>query len=229
MIKLTDVTKTYTTESIKTEVLKGINLEVKDGEFIAIMGASGSGKSTLLHIIGGMDSLTSGEYMYNDEHISEFSVKKLNDFRRNKIGFVFQNAALIKYISVYENVEVPLLSGNLKTSQRKKTVREYLDKTGVLELEHKLPMHLSGGEQMRVALARALVAGNELILADEPTGALDQDNGRKIMELLTQVREMGRTIILITHDPDVAAYADRIVRIKDGVIAPMSEKYNGNC
>ena len=199
-------------------ILEQICLEVKDGEFVAIMGASGSGKSTLLHILGGMDKLTSGEYYYNDEAVHDMSMGRLNIFRRDHVSFVFQNAALMKYYTVAENIEMPLLSMNVGKKERKKIIEEKMEAVGIAHLAKKLPIHISGGEQTRTAIARALAGDNELLLADEPTGALDQTTGKEIMEVFKKVHEMGKTIILITHDPNVAAYADRIIRIEDGKI-----------
>lgn len=218
MIKLIHVKKDYTEGGVVTNALKDINLEVKDGEFVAIMGASGSGKSTLLHILGGMDKLTSGEYYYNDEAVHDMSMGRLNIFRRDHVSFVFQNAALMKYYTVAENIEMPLLSMNVGKKERKKIIEEKMEAVGIAHLAKKLPIHISGGEQTRTAIARALAGDNELLLADEPTGALDQTTGKEIMEVFKKVHEMGKTIILITHDPNVAAYADRIIRIEDGII-----------
>lgn len=218
MIKLIHVKKDYMEGGVVTNALKDINLEVKDGEFVAIMGASGSGKSTLLHILGGMDKLTSGEYYYNDEAVHDMSMGRLNIFRRDHVSFVFQNAALMKYYTVAENIEMPLLSMNVGKKERKKIIEEKMEAVGIAHLAKKLPIHISGGEQTRTAIARALAGDNELLLADEPTGALDQTTGKEIMEVFKKVHEMGKTIILITHDPNVAAYADRIIRIEDGKI-----------
>ena len=218
MIKLIHVKKDYTEGGVITNALKDINLEVKDGEFVAIMGASGSGKSTLLHILGGMDKLTSGEYYYNDEAVHDMSMGRLNIFRRDHVSFVFQNAALMKYYTVAENIEMPLLSMNVGKKERKKIIEEKMEAVGIAHLAKKLPIHISGGEQTRTAIARALAGDNELLLADEPTGALDQTTGKEIMEVFKKEHEMGKTIILITHDPNVAAYADRIIRIEDGKI-----------
>ena len=218
MIKLIHVKKDYTEGGVITNALKDINLEVKDGEFVAIMGASGSGKSTLLHILGGMDKLTSGEYYYNDEAVHDMSMGRLNIFRRDHVSFVFQNAALMKYYTVAENIEMPLLSMNVGKKERKKIIEEKMEAVGIAHLAKKLPIQISGGEQTRTAIARALAGDNELLLADEPTGALDQTTGKEIMEVFKKVHEMGKTIILITHDPNVAAYADRIIRIEDGKI-----------
>lgn len=218
MIELRNIVKIYDTEGVKTEALKGIDLKIDMGEYVAIMGASGSGKSTLLHILGGMDKATSGEYLYNNIRVNELKESKLHEFRKNNVSFIFQNFALMKYYTVFENVEMPLLSRGLSSKERKKIVREMLELVGIAELEKKLPIHISGGQQQRCAIARALASGNELILADEPTGALDSKTGQEIMEVFKKVREMGKTVVVITHDANVAEKADRIVRLEDGRI-----------
>lgn len=218
MIRIKGLTKEYKAEGVVTKALNGINLEIEDGEFIAIMGASGSGKSTLLHILGGMDRLTEGEYFYDDKKIHEMSMKELGIFRREYVSFVFQNFALMKYYSVAKNIEMPLLSMNINKSERKRIVNECMEKVGISHLAKKRPTHISGGEQGRCAIARALASGSKLFLADEPTGALDRDTGKEIMKVIKSVHEMGKTVILITHDPKVAEYADRIIRIVDGKI-----------
>lgn len=218
MIELRNIVKIYDTEGVKTEALRGIDLKIDMGEYVAIMGASGSGKSTLLHILGGMDKATSGEYLYNNIRVNELKESKLHEFRKNNVSFIFQNFALMKYYTVFENVEMPLLSRGLSAKERKKTVREMLELVGIADLEKKLPIHISGGQQQRCAIARALASGNELILADEPTGALDSKTGQEIMEVFKKVREMGKTVVVITHDANVAEKADRIVRLEDGRI-----------
>ena len=218
MIELRNIVKIYDTEGVKTEALRGIDLKIDMGEYVAIMGASGSGKSTLLHILGGMDKATSGEYLYNNIRVNELKESKLHEFRKNNVSFIFQNFALMKYYTVFENVEMPLLSRGLSAKERKKTVREMLELVGIADLEKKLPIHISGGQQQRCAIARALASGNELILADEPTGALDSKTGQEIMEVFKKVREMGKTVVVITHDANVAEKADRIVRLEDGMI-----------
>lgn len=182
-IQLKDITKTYSTKNkIETNALKDVNLEIERGEFVAIIGTSGSGKTTLLNILGGMDTATSGNYLYDGMDVTTLSKKKLNIFRKEKMGFVFQNFELIDWYNVYENVEVPLLARNIRN--RKKKIEENLNSVGILNLKKKYPSQLSGGEKQRCAIARALATGNELILADEPTGALDQKNGQMVMELL---------------------------------------------
>ena len=218
MIRLKDIVKVYTNDNVNTEALKGVNLEINDGEYVAIMGTSGSGKTTLLNIIGGMDSASSGEYYYNDIPVSEMSASKLHEFRKNTVSFVFQNFELMKYYTVYENIEMPLLSRNLKRTERNKIVNECMEKVGISDLKKKLPSHISGGQQQRCAIARALAAGNKLLLADEPTGSLDQKTGAEILDIFDELKDMGKTIIVITHDINVAKRADRIINILDGQI-----------
>ena len=218
MISVNNLKKDYFSEGVVTNALNGINLEIEQGEFVAIMGASGSGKSTLLHILGGMDILTSGEYFYNDIPVHEMSPHDLNLFRRKYIDFVFQDASLMQYYSVAENIEMPLLSTNFPKRERKAIVEEKMEKVGISHLAKKRPSHLSGGERTRVAIARALVCNKELLLADEPTGALDQNTGMEVMEVFRIIHNSGKTIVLITHDLNVASYADRIINILDGQI-----------
>ena len=218
MIKINNLKKDYNSEGVVTNALKNINLEIKKGEFVAILGASGSGMSTLLHILGGMDKATSGEYFYGDTAVHSMSFHELNLFRREYVDFVFQNASLMQYYSVAENIEMPLLSMNIPKKERKAIVQEKMEAVGIGKLAKKLPTHLSGGEQTRVAIARALVGGKDLLLADEPTGSLDQKTGTEIMKLFEEVHKNGKTIVLITHDVNVAAYAERIMHISDGEI-----------
>ena len=219
MIKLIHVKKDYTEGGVITNALKDINLEVKDGEFVAIMGASGSGKSTLLHILGGMDKLTSGEYFYNDEAVHDMSMGRLNIFRRDHVSFVFQNAALMKYYTVAENIEMPLLSMNVGKKERKKIIEEKMEAVGIAHLAKKLPIHISGGEQTRTAIARALAGDNELLLADEPTGALDSKSARELLVTMEKMnKEMNATILMVTHDAFTASYSKRVIFIKDGHI-----------
>ena len=205
MIKLRNVTKIY--EHRELPALKDVSLDVQDGEYISIMGQSGSGKSTLLNIIGTMDYLTSGEYYYNDIAVHEMKGDKLHEFRRKHVGFVFQNYALMKSYTVFENVELPLLAGRYSGRERKKLVNEMLELT-----------RISGGEQQRCAIARLMVAGGDLILADEPTGALDHEMGIAIMELLEMLNKRGKTLIVITHDQEIGSRADRMIRLADGQI-----------
>lgn len=218
MIRLEKITKTYTTGGVDTYALKEVNLEVQRGEYLAIMGKSGSGKSTLLNILGGMDTMTSGEYWFGDIAVHKLSRRELHQFRKNQVSFVFQQFALMNRYTVYENVELPLLIRGMKKKERKKAVMEKLDMLGIAELSKKLPIHISGGQQQRCAVARALAAGNELFLADEPTGALDQENSLEMMEIFDKINKQGKTIIMITHDEDIAGRAKRLVRIHDGYL-----------
>ncbi|MBQ2744510.1 MAG: ABC transporter ATP-binding protein [Lachnospiraceae bacterium] len=218
MIRLNNVTKIYETQGIKTNALNGISLEIKDGEMIAVMGPSGSGKTTLLNIIGCMDSLTGGKYEYNECEVSALKRGQLNAFRKEHISFVFQNFALMKDYTVYENVELPLLARNISKKERKKIVNEKLELMGISELTKKYATQISGGQQQRCAIARALAAGNDMILADEPTGALDSKTGDEIMEAFIRVNKMGKTVIIITHDQKVAKKCNRVIEIEDGKI-----------
>ena len=213
MIKLRDVYKYYGDHI----VLKGINLEVQSGEFISVMGSSGSGKSTLLNLIGGMDRPENGTITVNGEDISGYPDGKLTLYRRTRIGFIFQFFNLLPNITVFENILMPLL---LNGREDEDTVRMYIKRIGLQGRENSYPYQLSGGEQQRVSIARALVHDPDIILADEPTGSLDSETGRNIMDLILQFREeTGKTIILVTHESYIAEYAHRLVRIKDGVIS----------
>jgi len=212
MIKLENVEKYYGGH----KVLKGINLIIQKGEFISVMGSSGSGKSTLLNLIGGMDRPEKGSVIVNGENISVFTDEKLTLYRRKKIGFIFQFFNLLPNITVFENISMPLL---LNGSEDREKVFQYMKRINLDGKEDKYPYQLSGGEQQRVAIARALIHEPEIILADEPTGSLDSETGRKIMDLVQELtEEMNKTVILVTHESYIAEYADRIVRIKDGVV-----------
>ena len=212
MIKLENVEKYYGVH----RVLKGINLDVKRGEFISVMGSSGSGKSTLLNLIGGMDRPEKGKIIVNAEDISRYQDEKLTLYRRSKIGFIFQFFNLLPNITVLENISMPLL---LNGSDDEDIVRMYIKRIGLQGKENAYPYQLSGGEQQRVAIARALVHNPDIILADEPTGSLDSETGRIIMDLILQFRdETNKTIILVTHESYIAEYAQRIIKIKDGAL-----------
>lgn len=218
MIKLVNATKIYSGSDYETIALNNITMSIDQGDFLAVMGPSGSGKTTFLNIIGCMDKLTSGTFFFNNKDISEYSSKKLTDIRKNHIGFVFQNFALLQDFTIYENIEIPLLAKNIKKKERKDRMDKALEMLGIMGLGNKLPSQLSGGQQQRVAIARTLVSGNNIIMADEPTGALDQNTSRDLMDIFCKLNENGKTIILITHDPKVAERAKRIVRIEDGKI-----------
>ena len=221
MIKLRNVTKIY--EHRELPALKDVSLDVQDGEYISIMGQSGSGKSTLLNIIGTMDYLTSGEYYYNDIAVHEMKGDKLHEFRRKHVGFVFQNYALMKSYTVFENVELPLLAGRYSGRERKKLVNEMLEFTGIRDLADKKVTRISGGEQQRCAIARALIKNPKLLLCDEPTGALDSKTSKDILILLEKINQQyGTTMLIVTHNNAIRNMVHKAIIIKDGQI---SEEY----
>ena len=220
MITLEHVCKIYGKGDNKKEALKDINLTIQDGELVAIMGTSGSGKTTLLNMIGAMDSISSGCYKYQTKErsieVDKLKNQGLHMFRKENVSFVFQQFALMNHYTVYENVEMPLRIRNLSKKQRRKMVMEQLEKMHIADLAKKWPVQISGGQQQRCAIARALVQETDLLLADEPTGALDHATGTEIMNLLKEINDEGKTVIIVTHDPEIAACAKRIVRIEDG-------------
>ena len=218
MLTLENVTKIYKGDLFETRALQDVSLTVEQGEFVAIMGESGSGKTTLLNIIGGMDTLSSGKYYLQDVAVHECNPAKLDKVRKQYISFIFQHFALMEEYNVFENIEAPLLARNVRKSVRKKKIRELAEKLGIDELLDKYPSQISGGQKQRVAFARALVTNSPVILADEPTGALDEENTQKVMELFKELHNDGKTIVLITHDNMVANYADRIVNLRDGKV-----------
>ena len=218
MIKLKNIEKYYTNKFLKTYVLRNINLEVEEGSFISVMGPSGSGKSTLLNIIGMLDTPSDGQYYFFDEPVHKLSERKLSDIHKNYIGFVFQQYHLIDELTVYENLETPLLYQKVKGSERKGKVAEVLDRFNMVAKKDLFPNQLSGGQQQLCAIARAIIAEPKLILADEPTGNLHSDQGKEIMELLKKLNEQGTTIIQVTHSKENAAYGQKIIRLFDGWI-----------
>lgn len=225
MIILKNITKIYDVKIEDRKALDNICLEIKDGELVAIMGASGSGKSTLLNIIGGMDNATQGSLYVDDIEVSSLKKSELHTFRKNNIGFVFQHFALMDYYTAYENIELPLLANNIKRKDRKRIVNEQLKNLGIMEQKNKLPKKMSGGQQQRVAIARALVTNANIILADEPTGALDQKTGQEVLNLIKDINKMGKTVIIVTHDAKIAQQTNRIINISDGKIIS-DEKIN---
>ena len=219
LISLDHIHKIYKMGDVEIHALRGISLQINRGEFIAIMGTSGSGKSTTMNIIGCLDKPTRGHYYLDGEDVSKLSRDELADIRNRKIGFVFQGFNLLARTSAIENVELPMLYLGLKTAERIKRATEALEIVGLKDRMHNLPNQLSGGQQQRVAIARALVTNPSILLADEPTGALDQATGQQVMELFREISQEGRTIIMITHDLSIAQHARRIVHILDGVLS----------
>jgi len=218
MIKINDLKKVFRTEEIETVALNGISLEVADGEFIAVMGPSGCGKSTLLNILGLLDNPSSGEYYLDDKEVGHLKEKQRTEMRKGNIGFVFQSFNLIEEMTVYENVELPLIYQKVKPSERKQRVEEALRRMNISHRVSHFPNQLSGGQQQRVAIARAVVANPKLILADEPTGNLDSKNGKDVMELLSELNKEGTTIVMVTHSHHDAAFAHRTINLFDGEI-----------
>ena len=224
LIDLKNVSKSYRNGDQELQVLKDVHLEVEEGEFVAIMGPSGSGKSTLMNIIGMLDRPTSGEYYLEGEEVAKLSEKKLAKVRNQQIGFVFQQFFLLSKLNALQNVELPLIYAGVSQSKRKALAEQYLKKVELEKRMHHLPSELSGGQKQRVAIARALVNHPSIILADEPTGALDTKTGEQIMELLTELNREGKTIIMVTHEPEIAAFAKRQIVIRDGVISSDTKK-----
>ena len=218
MLKLHNLYKVYQTDEIETVALNGVNLEIEQEEFVAIMGPSGCGKSTLLNVIGMLDNPSEGNYFFFDENVSPYSEAKRSDIRKMNIGFIFQSFNLIDELTVAENIELALLYHNMPASKRKKRVDEVMDRMGIAHRAKHMPGQLSGGQQQRVAVARAVVGDQPLILADEPTGNLDSVHGQEVMELLRSLNKEGTTIVMVTHSPAHADYAHRTVNLFDGHI-----------
>lgn len=218
MIKLRDITKYYSTGFVKTFVLRNIDLDVEEGEFVTVMGPSGAGKSTLLHIIGMLDVPSNGEYLFYDKEVHRLSEKQRSEIHKHHIGFVFQSYHLIDDLTVYENLETPLLYKKVKGSERKGRVADMLDRFNMVAKKDLFPNQLSGGQQQKVAVARAIITDPKLILADEPTGNLNSEEGKEVMELLKNLNEQGTTIIQVTHSEEKAAYGRRIINLLDGWI-----------
>ncbi len=214
MIILEKVSKNYESGTVVTQALRDVTIKIDEGEMLAVMGTSGSGKTTLLNILGVMDTLTSGRYQFREIEVNRLSIRRLHQFRKQYVSFVFQNFELMNRYTVYENVELPLLARG--KHRYKKQVMEMLDYVGIADLANKRVTRLSGGEQQRCAIARALISDTPLILADEPTGALDEDTSIEIMKLMQNLNEKGKTIIIATHDMLVAEKCNRIVRLENG-------------
>ena len=213
MIRLENITKIYNEKVDDTKALDDVSLKIEDGEFVAVMGASGSGKSTLLKIIGCMDTPTAGKYFLDNTEVTVASRSQVHKLRKEKIGYVFQHFALMDYYTAYENIELPLLAANVKRKERKRIILKQMEHLGILSERNKLPGKMSGGQQQRVAIARALVTNADIILADEPTGALDQKTGHEVLELLKEINKSGKTVIIVTHDEGIAKMTNRIITI----------------
>jgi putative ABC transport system ATP-binding protein len=216
MIKTTNLCKVFRTDEVETTALNNVNLEINDGEFVAIMGPSGCGKSTLLNIVGLLDNPTGGELHINNTDVSKFNERNRTNMRKGNIGFVFQSFNLIDELTVFENIELPLLYLKVSAGERKKKVEEVMERMKISHRRKHFPQQLSGGQQQRVAIARAVVTHHKLILADEPTGNLDSANGEEVMNLLTELNKEGTTIVMVTHSPSDAEKAHRIVQLFDG-------------
>jgi len=215
MIKISDIEKCYHTDELDIVALNKMSIEINEGEFVAIMGPSGCGKSTLLNILGFLDDPDSGSYVFNGVEVTHFNERKRADLRKQNVGFLFQNFNLIDDLTVFENVELPMIYTGLPTSVRAKRAEEILDKMHIDKRRKTYPQQLSGGQQQRVALARAVVNHPKLILADEPTANLDGDNGKEVMDLLNELNKDGATIIMVTHSEDDAKYSHRVIRLPD--------------
>ena len=218
MINLTNISKIFRTESVETHALHGVTLHVERGEFVAIMGQSGSGKSTLLNIVGMLDHIDQGDYIFDGQDISGFTENNLADIRKDNIGFIFQSFNLIDELTVFENVELPLVYQGIAKKEREQRVLAILEKVDIAHRKDHYPQQLSGGQQQRVAVGRAIVAEPKMLLADEPTGNLDSKNGEEVMKLLAQLNREGVTIVMVTHSDHHANYAHRVINVLDGHI-----------
>jgi len=224
MIKIQNLSKVFRTEELETKALNAISLEINEGEFVTIMGASGCGKSTLLNIVGLLDNASSGSYKLLNQEINNLNESEKSKIRKQNIGFVFQNFNLIDELSVYDNIELPLIYNNVNASERKKKVEAIAERLAISHRLKHFPQQLSGGQQQRVAVARALINDPKIILADEPTGNLDSKNGNEVMELLTDLHANGATILMVTHSDYDASFSQKTIFMKDGMV--LSEKQN---
>ena len=222
MIRTNNLKKVYRTEEVETTALNEVSVEIKAGEFVSIMGPSGCGKSTLLNILGLIDNPSGGEYHFLDKEVSKFSERQRSQLRKNNIGFIFQSFNLIDELTVFENVELPLIYTRVSSSERRKRVEEVLEKMNMMHRRNHFPQQLSGGQQQRVAVARAIVNNPKLILADEPTGNLDSANGNDVMKTLVHLNNEGATIIMVTHSQYCAEFGNRIIRLLDGQVVTES-------
>ncbi|HPG05307.1 MAG TPA: ABC transporter ATP-binding protein [Saprospiraceae bacterium] len=218
MIKTVNLTKVYRTDEVETTALNGVNIDIKEGEFVSVMGPSGCGKSTLLNVLGMIDNPTTGEYLFNGEEVGHLSERKRSNVRKHNLGFVFQSFNLIDELTVYENVELPMLYTKVPSAERKKRVEELLEGMNIMHRRNHFPQQLSGGQQQRVAVARAIVNKPKLILADEPTGNLDSANGDEVMKILADLNATGTTILMVTHSQYCAEFGNRIIRMLDGQV-----------
>lgn len=225
IIQTTNLKKIYRTEEIETTALNDVNFQVESGEFVSIMGPSGCGKSTLLNVVGLIDTMDGGEYSFLGQEVSRYNERQRANIRKGNIGFIFQSFNLIDELTVYENVELPLLYLKTPATERKEKVNAALERMEIMHRKNHFPQQLSGGQQQRVAVARAVVANPKVILADEPTGNLDSKDGDEVMSILTQLNEAGTTIIMVTHSPTYAEYGNRTVHLFDGKI--VTENLNG--
>ncbi len=216
MLKTSNLKKIYTTEEVETTALNNVNLEIQSGEFVSIMGPSGCGKSTLLNILGLLDNPSDGELFFVNQEVSDYNERQRANMRKENIGFVFQSFNLIDELTVFENVELPLLYLGVSSSDRKTRVEEVLEQMQIMHRRNHFPQQLSGGQQQRVAVSRAVVARPKMILADEPTGNLDSANGEEVMQILLNLNESGTTIVMVTHSPAYAEFGHRIIHLFDG-------------
>lgn len=224
MIRTSNLKKIYRTEEVESTVLDSVNIEIKEGEFVSIMGPSGCGKSTLMNILGLLDNPTEGEYNFLGTEVSKYSERQRASMRKNNIGFVFQSFNLIDELTIYENIELPLLYLKTSISERKKKVEAVLERVQIMQRRNHFPQQLSGGQQQRAAVARALVSNPKIILADEPTGNLDSLHGDEVMKMLTDLNKGGATIVMVTHSPEYAQYGNRVIHLFDGHIVTEDKK-----
>lgn len=218
LIRFRKLSKVYSSDEVETRALQEVNLEIKKGEFVAIMGPSGCGKTTLLNLMGLLDQPTSGSYLFMGKEVAGAGEKKRSQYRKNHLGFVFQNYNLIEELNIFENVELPLIYMGIPPEERKEKVHKLLERLNILHRKYNFPVQLSGGQQQRVAVARALVGSPKIILADEPTGNLDSMHGEEVMRLLDEINKQGTSIVMVTHSQRDASYSNRVVRLFDGQV-----------